>query len=64
MITGMGRGDRQRIQCAKMAGAIAAISDVITRDGQGRLDRLRSDWPELAERVEHAVDLVGWDKAD
>ena len=55
---------RPRLRCAPMAGAIAANGDTLTRDHDGRLDRLRVDWPEIVDRLEAAAALVDWDRPD
>lgn len=52
------RADAYRIRCAQMTGAVAAIRDALMLDHLNRLDRLRADWPELAERIERAAELV------
>ena len=54
------RVDRERIRHAQLSGAVMAIRDQQRLDTQGRMERLRADWPEMADRIDAAVGLIDW----
>jgi hypothetical protein len=37
-----------------------ALPDQIRLDIEGRFEQLRTLWPEMADRIESAVELIDW----